>query len=331
MIGNKFLKNFIRDAEKIRPTSDEKNLVRGNILAFMEENPYKIGDRAPFWNFMANPFKAYGANIAVLSVVLVSFVVTGAAAEKSLPGDLLYPVKIYINEPVSSTMAFSKTKKAELKVKYAERRMQEAEKLAVSGKLDEKTQEEIKKQLKSNADDAVKNISNLANGSEEFESASKLSMNLEASFKAHKKVLESLGKAKGEINSMVNSIATEINEKEKDISAKRKEKEKKAVLKNPEQINPDKRMKDAVERMDELKKNIEQNRNKMGEKAVKTAEENIIRMEKKLEEGINMAREKKYQEASDLFGESAMMAQESKILIEVKTNLGIDMEEKNEF
>lgn len=54
---------------------------------------------------------------------------TGVVAEKALPGDVLYPVKIHVNENIQSALAVTAQGDAEVAIKQATRRLEEVEKL----------------------------------------------------------------------------------------------------------------------------------------------------------------------------------------------------------
>lgn len=54
---------------------------------------------------------------------------TGVVAEKALPGDILYPVKIHVNENIESALAVTAQGDAEVAIKQATRRLEEVEKL----------------------------------------------------------------------------------------------------------------------------------------------------------------------------------------------------------
>jgi Domain of unknown function (DUF5667) len=59
------------------------------------------------------------------------------AAEGTLPGDILYPVKIHINENIYNVMAFSHEAQASWHTERAERRFEEIEQLLAKNELDE--------------------------------------------------------------------------------------------------------------------------------------------------------------------------------------------------
>lgn len=74
----------------------------------------------------------------VLLVLLLVSGGTGIAAENSVPGDTLYPFKIYVNENLESALAVTAKGDAEVSVRQAAKRLAEAEKLKEKGELSSK-------------------------------------------------------------------------------------------------------------------------------------------------------------------------------------------------
>ena len=73
--------------------------------------------------------------LLVIAVVLVLGGGTTFAAEGSLPGDLLYPVKVGFNESVRAALAVSADSEAKLQADLLEERVHEAEELKAEGRL----------------------------------------------------------------------------------------------------------------------------------------------------------------------------------------------------
>jgi hypothetical protein len=78
------------------------------------------------------------------------------ASEQSLPGDLLYPIKTKITEPIETALAITPQAKAEVETKFAERRLKEAEALDKMGRLTPKLDKEISKKFDSHVSDFYK-------------------------------------------------------------------------------------------------------------------------------------------------------------------------------
>lgn len=89
-------------------------------------------------------FFAFGMRPLALALSL-AIIVSGAgvsyAAEFSVPGDILYPIKVSANEEVRGAFAGTLEKKAAFEALRAERRLEEAATLAVRGKLNDARRE----------------------------------------------------------------------------------------------------------------------------------------------------------------------------------------------
>lgn len=89
-----------------------------------------------------------------MTIVLIIAILLGGAsfsAENALPGDALYPVKVSINEEVKSALSFSAEAKARYEAKRAEKRLDEAEKLAAEGRLNTEARAEIASRFEAHA------------------------------------------------------------------------------------------------------------------------------------------------------------------------------------
>ncbi len=113
----------------------------------------------------------------VLVPVLVFMLLGGGvafAAEKSLPGSILYPVKIYVNEPVARVFhRNTPEKKADFEVDLVDERLKEAEELSDSDKLDPVLHEKVKKQVLEQAVRAV-GVEDADNHKKENDSVNKI-------------------------------------------------------------------------------------------------------------------------------------------------------------
>lgn len=132
------IKQLVRTLREIRLSEAERTRMRGRLEARMRQAP-----RPSPWSFLLL------ARMPMMAAALVLAVLGGgsALAEGSVPGDVLYPVKIGVTEPARSLIAFTQVDKIEWETERAERRLAEAELLAASGELDEETGEELSAQF----------------------------------------------------------------------------------------------------------------------------------------------------------------------------------------
>lgn len=131
------LNNLKREAEHIRLSAAEKNAMRARL--FGAPAPAPVGSPYFFFNWQFMQTRV----LAPLAVVLLVGSGTAYAAEGALPGEVLYPVKIYVNESVKVSLATTPAKEAEVHATLAERRVVEAQELAAEGRLDATTTEAL--------------------------------------------------------------------------------------------------------------------------------------------------------------------------------------------
>lgn len=83
-------------------------------------------------------------NILITAVIALSGLF-GASfmAESSVPGDILYPVKINVNENMKHAVAFTAESEAKVSEEIIARRAEEAQKLEAEGKLYAETKSEL--------------------------------------------------------------------------------------------------------------------------------------------------------------------------------------------
>ena len=80
------------------------------------------------------------------------------AAEGTLPGDTLYPVKVSVLEPIRTALTFSPTAQIQWHITLAERRISEATALANEGKLSSTTEATLAANFSANANAATQAI-----------------------------------------------------------------------------------------------------------------------------------------------------------------------------
>ena len=132
---NKLLKHLQKNTEHIRLSDAEKGAMRARMHEAMGVSVQPRATKSPYthWFFMSRSFA-----FAIVLVVLAGGGTT-FAAEGSLPGDLLYPLKVNITERVETALALSPKAKVVVNTKLAQRRIAEVQVLAARGVLDTDT------------------------------------------------------------------------------------------------------------------------------------------------------------------------------------------------
>lgn len=131
---SKRIKNFlgILNSPKLKPA--DKIFIKQELITFMNANPVRIENpgRHIFYTLTHKHMFA-GALVGIILAVSggVSY-----AAQGALPGDILYPIKVNINEEIRASLTFDKEAKAEYEAQRYGRRISEAIILADQGALD---------------------------------------------------------------------------------------------------------------------------------------------------------------------------------------------------
>lgn len=178
--NNEQFENFIRDFEAIRMTNEEKNEIHENLDLFTRSY---IPTPSPYMKHMLFFKKAMAVSLALLIAISISKPVSA----KSLPGELLYNVKI-IHEEIESSTIKEPEKKINFEIKRTETRIREAVVLAEEDKLDIKKQEKLAEDIKKHVRSISEKIDIIKE--ENPEKALTLNSNLKTTLKVNSKALE---------------------------------------------------------------------------------------------------------------------------------------------
>ncbi|MDA8596791.1 DUF5667 domain-containing protein [Candidatus Pacebacteria bacterium] len=161
-----------RFAEQLRKKSDtvklraaERRELRERVVAYMEYHPLpksaaqqnaeRYVQTEPFRLLNFNTFyvRSFMGAFAMLLLIVVPVV-----AERAVPGDVLYPVKVQFNEEVRSSLAVSPYAKVEWETERLSRRISEARLLASEGKLTAEVEAEVTQAVQDHSDAAQEGI-----------------------------------------------------------------------------------------------------------------------------------------------------------------------------
>lgn len=306
-------------------TADEKTHIRERLLLFVKHNPVMVSQprRLHLWRSnLVNNFKLSFLKpmpiLIVLAILLGGGVTFGA--EKALPGDVLYPVKIHINEQVRGFVALSPEAKAAWETEAAGRRLEEAEELAAQSKLDMDVRVRLEQNFQAFADRAGDRIKDFEE--RDADKAAEIASNFETSLNAHERILLAIGTAKdGNQKPQIDALILKIKAEAKENSDERVKKESQVTRGARVQAAAEGRMKSAQNKIAEVGRFIGSKKEELGAQAtvqaearLKVASDSFIRGQVKLEAS-------QYGEAFVLFGESRAIAQEAKLLVQAKTEL----------
>lgn len=142
---NNELQKGINDIQDIKLSSDEKMNLFAYLDTYSKEHPALVPEKQNMWLLFVQHRVTY--SLAMLAICL--FVGAGVtfAAESSLPGDVLYPVKIYVNEPVKAVTKVTPKAKAKYEEEKVIKRLGEVEELVKKGKFDDKKRTQVEREV----------------------------------------------------------------------------------------------------------------------------------------------------------------------------------------
>jgi len=175
-----FKQQFNNKAADIRLKDDEKSVLRQRLLTYMDYHPlledqYLQSLHAKRKSFFTTTNALMLGRVAgALSLFFIMIV--PVLAEKSLPGDALYPVKISFNEEIRGAFKSSPYKKIEWETERLERRVAEAKLLADSGRLTASKEEEMAKAIKQHSNAAKDSIASIRESDEDEAAIAEISL-----------------------------------------------------------------------------------------------------------------------------------------------------------
>jgi len=194
-----------RLAETVTLRTDEKDLHRENLRAFMDQG--RVPVRSPF-AWLGQPSLRYLSAFTLLLVVSGTGAVS--AAETSRPGDVLYGVKLRITEPARSALIFNKKEKTEFEVERIDRRLKEFSLVAALENPDPETTALIKESLTKNINTITEDVGQLT-ALGESEDALSANTELKSVLSAHSLVLQKITERNPESTDDVESIRTSVD------------------------------------------------------------------------------------------------------------------------
>ncbi|MDP3962935.1 MAG: hypothetical protein Q8Q39_00350 [bacterium] len=262
-------------------------------------------------------------------VIILALLISGStsfAAEGSLPGDALYPVKIHVNEEVRGWLAASAEAQSQWESRRVERRLQEAEQLAAKGRLSAETEVQVASNFDAHADRVQERIEKFETD-EDFEATVDLSAKFETSLRAHEKILERLAERQDEEESGIDAFRHNVRTKA-DAAANVRIKAEKKITANSSaqtQVAAEGKKGAAENKIAEATQYLARVKAALGAEATAKAESRLSIAEEVLAEGSVKLAAGVYGEAFILFQEAHDIAQEAKLLIQARQNLKLDV------
>ena len=322
--NNNKIKKFAEKANEIHLKPEERIFIKNNIESVIKSFPSRDMDDVDLYRTsIFSGFFGVKLNAASLAVLLVIFILAGGsvtmAAEKSLPGDLLYPIKIHINESAKSLTAVSPEAKGKFEIEKLEQRLKEAEILSNRGELDPKSRAILEKRLDVEINNAKSRISNLEADSK-IEAATDISSRLEISLQAHEKVLTFISGESAK-NEEIKPLIEKIRGQAKEASERRVESEKKISSRAKEVAAS--QLKEASTRLEELKNTfvkIEPNLDDLNKNNIKNRIESSSKLINQGQTDLNSGN---FPNSLKNFQKAQKITSEAKVFIFARENLNL--------
>ncbi len=192
MFFQKYRRQIYQAVKSTKLRSEARALGKEKLLAKMQAQPVRNSpitrlqyqnSRSPFLFLKIRPM------FAALALMVTLALGGGAyAAEGTVPGDALYPVKLAVNENVRARLSLSEEGKAHWDARVVERRLEEAAKLSAKGELKGEVEARITENFTKQSDKLREKIANLqAEG--KADEAARLASRLEASLTVQEQIL----------------------------------------------------------------------------------------------------------------------------------------------
>jgi hypothetical protein len=322
------IEKIFSEARRLSLTADEKSAGREMLRSYMALTPMVAPQQTakkPAFGFARAWTHKTAAAFSVSLAVLLSAASVSYAAEGALPGDLLYPVKVGVNEEVRATVAVSAQAKASWEAERAERRLAEAEQLATRGRLRAETRIAIEAQFRNHAERAQKGIAELEDSSD-IEAAANVNAHLEGSLRAHKKIIAMLADdSNDDDDTQVNALEASVDHETQAAEEFRGKNEARVAAEASTEAKTaaEGRRGAAVRKIAEVRAYLAANRASLGDSATAEAEARLDEADATVAEGNAKLDAGENGAAFALFAKAQRQAQEAKLLIRAGNELKI--------
>ena len=255
-----------------------------------------------------------------LALILIISGGTAFAAEGTLPGDTLYPIKTEVNEEVRGWFAIGADARANLHARFAEERLEEAEELAVMGELTEEFRARLEERFEERVSFFGERIAALeADG--RTEAAAELRTRLEAMLEAHETILEQLDN--GDVLPILMRIRAHLNATMEDRI------DTEAEFRGRAEIDVEAAARGAMtaaeNKIAEVERFLENNEAKLGVDVLARAEARLTLAEDTFAEGEAKLDAGAYADAFVLFHKALRIAHEAQLIAAAQIRLDFDI------
>ncbi len=337
--------------KEIKLDPNKKTEIKRNLLRFVEADLSVRGVELARHDTQRSKSKFFNPMPVFASLVLIVLVGGGTtlAAEGSLPGDFLYPVKVDVNEKVVSSFHFSAEAKTEWEIRQAERRLEEAAKLESQSKFSNENKVEIEQKFSDHADRVELRIEDLESRGK-ISAAVDLASKFETSLRAHEQILTKLdnrvgasspsenkieiekehGSLKVKVKSTLGDIVNVRTKLEDKVHENSDNQSASVEIKNETKLKAEAKLNDVSRSIDSLRKYLENKKDKLSAETRVQAEAQIAEAEKLVLEAKIKLEAEGYGEAYNLGNEALRVIKQTQVLIEAQSEFGFEIEIENE-
>ncbi|HVZ75836.1 MAG TPA: DUF5667 domain-containing protein [Candidatus Paceibacterota bacterium] len=206
---NNPLRQLQTAAKNLRLSRDEKAVMRARIFEVIDGAKYAPPRRTVVRSSYSIFSMRFAMPIAAFLLVVFAGGGTALAAQGALPGETLYPVKIYVNENVAGALAIGDAAKASYNISVAQTRLEEAETLASMGRLDATTTSELQANLDAHVAQARGSADSLAQS--DPSAAVEAQVTLDSALAAHSSILSGIGDTSTDTATQENAATLAMN------------------------------------------------------------------------------------------------------------------------
>lgn len=145
---NNNFKKGIQEIKKASLSKNEKEGMLARLTEYAEKNPINSVENVSWFTFVTKPAFAF---VMASIVIIIGGNISYAAAD-SLPGDLLYPIKIHVNEKIKGAFTITPKAAAKWEEKKIENRLDEVERLVEKGEFDTQKRVQVEKEVEKNVE-----------------------------------------------------------------------------------------------------------------------------------------------------------------------------------
>lgn len=309
-------------------TDRERALLRNSLQLAMAEHPAE----APLRIRMLDAIEAFavgGPSFRAVGVAFALVLVLGSgtvfAAQSALPGDPLYAMKVNFNEKLPEVLATEEVKVA-LATERVERRLEEAELLAVQGRLTPEKQAVIEAQLHKSTNEFHARLAVLAEHEDGETKVADAQSDLEASLEAHERVLASMSLNVPRVRDTVGSLLATVKTQAAVTRVARAELEDSIARKNTNRTRTVavEKKSDATVALNQVRATVSQaeDRGSVSRDTRDGAAENTLRVEAAINEGEDRLRDGEFGDAFRTFQEAIRTAKATTLGIEAEARFG---------